>query len=94
MSKTIFTAILVLASAAAIAQQKVDIFPKDNRSYSEKEQARNWEQARKGHETMQREKQVESMRDKTHDGRLSIGRDLSVGGEVSPPRINVRTTTK
>lgn len=95
MFKVLVATTFALASLAVQAQQKPDLFPKDNRSYSEKERARSEAEAKKGYEALQREKQAEAMRDKTHDGlRYKTGKDTSVGLQKDPPGINVRTTTK
>ncbi|MDQ7954773.1 MAG: hypothetical protein RET84_02640 [Pseudomonadota bacterium] len=90
-------ACLALGAASALSQsnRSVDLNPKDTRSYSQREQDRGFAEAQKGYEHVQREKQAEAMRDKTHDGfRYKTGKDTSVGGSFDPPGINVRTTTK
>lgn len=91
------TGLLTLLPAYTFAQNRdrhVDLNPKDNRSYSEREQARGMAEAQKGYEHTQQEKEREQMRDKTHDGRLPVGKDSSVGAQTNPPGINYRTTTK
>lgn len=71
---------------------KPELFPKDNRTYSQKEFDRNERQVRKETDRQQAEKRVESMRDKSHDGRIPVGKNTSVGGQSNPPSVNVRKT--
>lgn len=82
------------ASVPAQSSRSVDLFPKDTRSHSQREQDRGFAEAQKGYEHVQREKQAEAMRDKRHDGRVMTGKDSSLGGGVMPPSINWMTTTK
>jgi len=94
MNKIVLIAALAIASAPALAQQSIATPLKDTRTYSQKEQARSEAEATKGYQALQREKQAETMRNKTHDGRIMIGKDTSVGGSASPPTVNVRTEMK
>jgi len=82
------------ANAHGQSNKKVDLTPKDTRSYSQKEQDHGFAEAKKGYEHLQREKEAERMRDTRHDGRLKTGKDSSLGGGAEPPNINWKTTTK
>lgn len=62
---------VLLSSLVHAQDKKVDLFPKDSRSESQKTMDRNMRDAAQTHERLQQEKTREDMRDKTHDG---IGR--------------------
>lgn len=89
-------AFLALGAASAPAQSSsgVDLFPKDTRSHSQREQDRNAADAQKGYEHVERAKAAELMRDKRHDGRLKTSPDSSLGGGVAPPSIDWKATFK
>lgn len=63
------------------------------KTYSEQEQQRGWDEAKKGYEQLQAEKTQEMMRDKSHDGRVKIDTNTSVGAQTDPASVNIRTTT-
>ena len=80
-------------SAKSDKQQKVELFPKDNRTPSQKNFERNESDVNKEYKRQQEDQRKEAMRDKTHDGlRVRVGKDTSVGGEFNPPGVNVRKT--
>lgn len=88
---------LGLGAGNALAQsgKSVDLNLKDTRSYSQREQDRGFAEARKGYEHVQREKEAERRRDTRHDGfRVKTGKDSSLGGGLTPPSVDWRTTTK
>jgi hypothetical protein len=100
MKTTLFllvVAAVLTAAPGARAQskdKKADLFPKDERTYAQKEHDRNAADVKKASEAQQKSKTAEVMRDKTHDGRVKVGKDISVGGQTGPTGLNVRTTTK
>jgi hypothetical protein len=80
-------------SGSTQSGSKIDIFPKDERTYSQQEQDRNQREAQKGYEAQQREEQNEIMRDKSHDRRLKTDDDTSIGVDATPePNVNIRRT--
>jgi hypothetical protein len=80
-------------SGSTQSGSKIDIFPKDERTYSQQEQDRNQREAQKGYEAQKREEQNEIMRDKSHDRRLKTDDDTSIGVDATPePNVNIRRT--
>lgn len=69
------------------------VLAEDQQTYSEREQQRGWDEAKKGYEQTQREKTQEIMRDQSHDGRVKVDTNTSIGVQSDPPSVNVRTTT-
>jgi len=91
-----FTGVMLFSSAAIAADKKVDLFPKDTRSESQKSVDRGMSDAKQAHDRQQQDKAREAMRDKTHDGiRYQFNDKTSVGPsyENGVPGGNVRITT-
>jgi hypothetical protein len=96
--KIILSAIFIMGvpgfAFAEKQEKQIDLNPRDNRSYAEREQQRGMSEAQRGYEHTQREQQQEKMRDKTHDGRVKIDGNTSVGVDNNPPSINIRKGTQ
>lgn len=91
------TIVILMGSNSAIAQNnKVDLNPKDTRTYSEKERARSEAEVKRAYETVQQEKKREEMRDKAHDNRLNIDKNTSIAPGMSSDKkggeVNVKKT--
>jgi len=80
-------ALFVPTLAQAQAQDKKE-------TAADKEFARNEREVRAEVERQQKEKQSEAMRDKSHDNRLPVGKDTSVGGTSNGKgaEVNIRKT--
>ena len=78
----IFALILVLFSTITVAE--------DTRSEAQKTFDSNYKNAKEVSERMQKEATKESMRDKSHDNRIPVGKDKSVG--VDKDGVNIRKT--
>jgi len=66
---------------------------KDTRSESQKTFDRNYENAKSVSQRKQKDQQSEEMRDKSHDNRVKVNKDTSVGGQTNPPGVDIRKTT-
>lgn len=71
------------------AKEKLDLTVRDTRTELDKNMA----QAKEGHDRLQKEKEAEAMRDKTHDGRLKVGEKTSIGVQGNPPGVNIKVQT-
>lgn len=71
----------------------LNAFSADTRSESQKTFDSNYDNAKRVSERQKQEATKEQMRDKTHDNRLKVGSDTSVGVSTNPPGVNVRKST-
>ena len=75
------------------AKDRIDIQSKDVRNESQKNFDRNMENAKRESERQRQEKNKEAMRDKSHDNRLKVGKDVSIGVDPKVPGMNIKKTT-
>ena len=68
----------------------------EDKSESQKTFDKNMENAKQVYDRDTKAKEKEQMRDKTHDNRVKVGKDTSVGvqTETDPPSVNVKTKTE
>ncbi len=74
--------------------KELDLSLKDTRTHAEKESDRTNREMKAEYDRQQQEKTKEAMRDKTHDGRLKVGDDTSVGGKVKDGTVEVNIIKK
>jgi hypothetical protein len=86
--------LLGLATDAALAtNKKVDLNPKDTRTEAQKTVDSNFENAKKVSDRQKQEATKEAMRDKSHDNRVKVNKDTSVGVDPKSGTVNVKKTT-
>jgi hypothetical protein len=82
--------LLSLAATSAYAQTENQLAQS---SEAQRTLDENMRKADEAYKLLQREREHEQMRDKSHDfPRIQLDKDMSVGGTIDPPEINVRRT--
>lgn len=82
-----------LATMASAQQRKdVDPFKRDDRTSQQRQQDRAEAEVRQAYERQQADRQREQMRDKSHDMRLRIDPNTSVGADPSKGQVDVKRT--
>jgi hypothetical protein len=67
--------------------------PKDTRTEEQKRVEENLRRAKETEDKMKADQTKQDMRDTTHEGRLKLTPDMSVGGKIDPPQVDIRKST-